>query len=138
MNSIKNISDKRLEKGVEKVKELFSEVADYNHEYEEAAKESRDFFYKLANKVYDMKNDQIIEWEIEENNEIFTMGSTKKWVMDCDLIITCLYGGGQESVLYVNDYTTGEDIYNYLKNRYKDIKIASTDIRVRNKGEEDF
>lgn len=86
-----------------------------------------DGFYQLAKKIENMEQNETINWIVSDNGFEISMGSTRVWLMDCDLLITAAYGGGfvSASALWLQDGDADiNDIYEYFKENYKGLEFV--------------
>jgi hypothetical protein len=87
--------------------------------------QEKDGFYRLAKKILQMGDDSTIEWCLNDGMTDLGMGTTKKWIFDCDLLITSSYGGGFESILWLREGDISlDEIYKHFQERYKGLKFA--------------
>ena len=119
MGDIKDFEKEKQKRGIEKIKETYLEIFGEDILYDKASK-LNDGYYRLAKKIYLMKDDSTIDWCINDGCSRLGMGLKKIWMFDCDLIISASYGGGLESVLWAYDDLTIDDIYQWLKVTYSD------------------
>jgi len=81
-----------------------------------------DEIYKFAKKIYDMENDSIINWHINDGYDSYVaMGLKKLQMFDCSLVISSAYNGGLESILWMSKDIKPIDICKWLKSSYKNL-----------------
>jgi len=82
--------------------------------------------YEFALEIFNMKVNSTIDWEYGKVDSDILMGIKKLWMFDCLLIMSASYGGGFDSILWINRDTKPRDIYKWLMDTYIEPVINPT------------